>query len=113
MKRKELNELIRAIARSVLREFMNVDPTSNSDIHKSSSSTAPNAAKKDGGGDEEMDVVSQKKNAERALKDLDYKRKAKEAENQRNQQMVKQYNNVDKPMLLKQRQMLQKQLRGI
>jgi hypothetical protein len=115
MSRKQLDELIRLITRKILREFMNIDPTSNSDIHSSSSSTAPNVANKIDKNKEAdgEDPIKHKQNVQKALKDLEWKRKSKEADNARNQQMVQQYKQVDKPALLKQRNDLKQQLRTV
>lgn len=41
MKKSQLEELIRHVTRKVMKEFMNIDPTSNSSIHNSSTSTSP------------------------------------------------------------------------
>lgn len=115
MKKSQLDELIRLITRQVLKEFMNIDPASNSDIHADSSSTAPNAAQKSDKSKsmDDADPIDHEKDVEQGLKDLDYKRKAKEADYTRNVKMAQQYRQVERPALLKQRQYLQKQLRSI
>ena len=51
MKQSQLQELIRHITRSVLKEFQNIDPTSNSSIHASSSSTSPDKMDAKAGND--------------------------------------------------------------
>lgn len=116
MKKSQLDELIRLITRKVLREFMNIDPTSNSSIHSSSTSTAPNAGSKESDAskaEDDVDPIDHKHDVEKSLKDLDFQRKAKEADYTRNQKMVTQYRQVERPAIMKQRQDLQKQLRSI
>lgn len=114
MKKSELNELVRMITRHVLREFQNIDPTSNSSIHDSSNTTNPQKKAADSNDEPDLsDKTDQKHDIEQQMKSTEQDRKTKEADYKRNQQMVTKYRNYDKPAIKKQQDALKQQLRSI